>query len=84
MEKCLETNWYRKPIASGRLLNYYSSHKRTTIIKTAVGFIKTVLKISNPKYFGVNKPKVIDTLRVNSFPETTIVALMNALYLYEG
>lgn len=78
----ISTNWYRKSFASGRLLNFFSSHKRTTIINTAENFIKTVLFLSDPEYFNSNKPKVIDTLRDNSFPETTIMALLNKHYTY--
>lgn len=76
----VSTNWYRKIFASGRLLNYYSSHKRTTIIGTAKAFIRTVLKLSDPEHFLSNKPKVKKTLRDNSFPETVIINLMNSEY----
>lgn len=74
------TNWFRKSFASGRLLNYYSSHKRTTIIATAVHFIKTVLILSDSIHFQSNKSIVFRTLRDNSFPETTIISLMNEYY----
>lgn len=76
------TNWHRKYFASGRLLNYFSSHKRTTVINTAAHFIKTVLMISDPDFFRSNESIIIDTLRDNSFPETTIIALMNECYTY--
>lgn len=79
-ENFVLTNWYRKIYASGRLLNYYSSHKRTTVIGTAKAFIKTVLKLSEPEHFLLNKPKVEQTLRDNSFPETVIISLMNSEY----
>lgn len=76
------TNWYRKSFASGRLVNYFSSHKRTTVINTAAHFIKTVLFLSDPDFFRANEQLVITTLRENSFPETTITALMNECYTY--
>lgn len=76
----LSTNWYRKPFASGRLLSYFSSHKRTTILGTAETFIKTVISLSDPKFFNENKPKVIDTLRDNCFPDSVIDTLMNKHY----
>lgn len=76
------TNWHRKGFASGRLLNYLSSHKRTTIINTAAHFIKTVLILSDPDFYKQNEPIIINTLRENCFPETTIIALMNECYTY--
>lgn len=78
----LISNWYRKGFASGRLLNYYSSHKRTTVMGTAEGFIKTVLKLSDPIFYQRNKNIVIETLRDNSFPETLIEVLLLNFYTY--
>lgn len=78
----ISTNWFRKSFASGRLLNYYSSHKRTTVIATAVHFIRTVLILSDHRHFHSNKPIVFRTLRDNSFPEIVIISLMNEHYTY--
>lgn len=74
------TNWYRKAFASGRLLPYYSSHKRSTIMATAEAFIETVIKLSDESFFQVNKPIVIKTLNDNGFPETIVLGLMNKFY----
>lgn len=76
----IKTNWFRKPYASGRLLNYFSSHKRSTITGTAITFIETVIALSDPAFFNSNRQVVLETLRMNSFPETTIMALMNQHY----
>lgn len=81
-ENFLISIWYRKPFASGRLLNFYSAHKRSTIMGTAENFIKTILQLSNPEFFHANKEIVIETLRDNSFTETAILALMNQHYTY--
>lgn len=78
----LVSNWYRKCFASGRLVNYYSSHKRSIILGTAEGFIYTVLKLSDPSFFNANRIKVFQTLVDNSFPETTIEVLLNKFYTY--
>lgn len=74
------TNWYRKHFASGRLLPYFSSHKRSTILGTAEAFIKTVLRLSDSFFYTTNKPLVEKTLRSNGFPETTVQVLMNKFY----
>lgn len=76
----IKINWYKKGFASGRLLNYFSSHKRTTILNTAISFIENVLFISDGEFFNNNKNMVIETLRENSFPESLIMILMNSHY----
>lgn len=76
------TNWYRKHFASGRLLNFYSSHKRATVVATAAHFIKTVLFLSDPRFFHGNRGVIERTLRENSFPEIVIITLMNTFYTY--
>lgn len=81
-EFCICTNWHRKYYASGRLLNFYSSHKRSTILATAAHFIKTVLILSDPKFFHENRERVLETLRENSFPENVIHALVSDFYTY--
>lgn len=74
----IETNWYRKSFASGRLLNFFSSHKRSTIINTAVHFIETIILISDGNFFEDNKNIIYNVLRENSFPESLITILMNS------
>lgn len=73
-------DWFRKYFASGRLLNYLSSHKRSTISETAINFICTIRNLSDGRFFHANKQRIIDTLRDNSFPETVIISLMNEHY----
>lgn len=81
-ENFMITNWYRKTFASGRLLNFYSSHKRSTIEATARGFISTVLQLSDAKFFHTNKGIVEKTLRDNSFPDDFIEIFLNKFYTY--
>lgn len=81
-ENIIIAKWYRKHFASGRLLNYFSSHKRTTILGTAIHFIKTVLTLSDPSFYSANRDIVIETLRDNSFPEDLIELLMLSHYTY--
>ena len=81
-EFCICTNWHRKHYASGRLLNFFSSHKRATILATAAHFVKTVLLLSDPKFFHENKERIFQTLRENSFPENVIYSLVSEFYTY--
>lgn len=80
--KFIITNWYRKGYASGRLVNFYSSHKRSIIFSTAEHFLKTILVLSDPKFFHENETVAFETLINNSFPRLTVVALMNECYTY--
>lgn len=81
-EHCIYTNWHRKYYASGRLLNFYSSHKRSTVLATAAHFVKTVLILSHPRFFHENRERVVQTLRENSFSENVIHALVSDFYTY--
>lgn len=76
----IKTNWFKKPLASNRLLNYYSSHKRSTVLNTARQFIRTVIELSDGNLFMDNKDKIIITLRENCFPETLIITLIHENY----
>lgn len=79
-EKSLITNWYKKPFASSRLLNFYSRHEPNCILQTAIAFIKTILKLSSPCFFQQNKLTILETLRANCFPETVISHLIQKYY----
>lgn len=72
--------WHRKYFYSGRILNFFSSHKRTTVLATATHFIQTVLRLSDASYFRENLPIVRATLLDNNFPETLVLSLINEFY----
>lgn len=79
-ENELITNWYRKPYASMRLLNYESHHEKACILETAKAYIHMAQKISHAKFFQENKARLIEILRKNSFPENEIITLMHENY----
>lgn len=72
----VQTNWYKKPSSSDRLLNFFSSHKRSTVINTAKQYIRTMVELNDSNLFGSNREKIIKTLRLNCFPETLIITLI--------
>lgn len=76
----LITNWYMKPYASMRLLNYESHHEKPCIMETAKAYIHNVLTISHGSFFQQNKELLIEILRKNSFPENEIIVLMHEFY----
>lgn len=78
----LYTNWYKKQIASSRLINWYSSHNRSVILNTAIRFIKTIIELSDEIFFESNKQIIINTLMLNCFPDDKIQILINDHYTY--
>lgn len=74
------TNWYGKEYASQRILNYLSGHTHSTIMNVTKAHIRTVLTLSDPEFFWPNHRHVTNRLRLNNFPETEILCLMNSNY----
>lgn len=72
----IKIDWYQKPTASGRLINFHSKHPRRTIINTASNFINRVLQISDVEFHKKNKDKIRTILKMNSFPQNTIDNLL--------
>lgn len=78
----LYTNWYKKPYASSRLLNYFSYHEKACIIETAKAYIRMIQNLSDGRFFHTNKILLEDILRRNSFPEMEILVLIRENYSY--
>lgn len=72
----IHLNWYQKPTASGRLINYYSKHTKRTIINTAKNLIHRVLNISEEQFHVENKLKIKNILSGNNFPAHIINSLI--------
>lgn len=72
----LKIDWFQKPTASGRLVNFYSKHPRRIIFNTANNFINRVLTISDAEFHSKNKDKIINILKMNNFPRETINNLL--------
>ncbi|XP_075167800.1 uncharacterized protein LOC142239953 [Haematobia irritans] len=73
----LRLNWYQKPTASGRLLNFYSKHNKRIIINTATNFIRRIFNISDPEFHSENEDKIERILQDNNFPQRTIFQLLS-------
>lgn len=71
----ISTNWFSKPYASGRILNYNSSHATQVIYNTAREFTNRVLQLSDSKYRNQNILKIRDILKKNAFPEHVIQSI---------
>lgn len=66
------TKWYHKPIASNRMLNYYSAHPRHTVINTAKAFAERALRLSSTQYKREIINKISAILEKNNFPKDII------------
>ncbi|XP_058977227.1 uncharacterized protein LOC131801989 [Musca domestica] len=64
----LELDWYQKPTASGRIINFFSKHPKQMIINTAKNLVHRVMSISDEKFHNKNKHKIRDILTNNNFP----------------
>ncbi|XP_075148807.1 uncharacterized protein LOC142238661 [Haematobia irritans] len=68
----IKINWYQKPTATGRLINFNSKHPRRVIMNTATNFIRRVHDISDKIFHKDNEDKIRTILRLNDFPNKTI------------
>ncbi|XP_062711019.1 uncharacterized protein LOC134289038 [Aedes albopictus] len=71
------TDWYKKPVASGRILNYFSFHPLTQKLNTATGFIGRVFKLSTCRSENEKKELVRDYLLNNNYSSSLINRLIN-------
>lgn len=73
----IKLDWYQKPMASGRLINFFSNHPKQIIINTASNFIRRVLNISDNVFHKDNKRRISAILHKNNFPSPVILNLIN-------
>lgn len=73
-------DWYRKPTASGRLINFHSKHDRSIIVNTAKNFVKRVLSISDTIYHSKNIETIKEILKDNGFPTYLIKGYIRDYY----
>lgn len=76
----LITNWYHKPIASNRILNYYSRHPENMVKNVAKSFIRRVFTLSHKSFIESNKVIIKRILAKNNFPTKIIESLMHQVW----
>lgn len=70
IQKCggkLKTKWFHKPIASNRILNYYSKHPKHMVLNTAKNFIRKIFTLSHASYYEDNIQTIKRILGKNNF-----------------
>lgn len=63
------TKWHQKPMASGRILNYRSTHPRPTIINTAKSYVYNIFAITHPDLHTKMAMEARKLLMINNYPE---------------
>lgn len=70
------TDWYSKPTASGRMMNYYSTQPQNQKLNTAYNFIKTVFDNSHAQFHNKNYKIITKILNKNNYPPYIIKHLI--------
>lgn len=71
------TDWYQKPISSGRQLNFKSIHPMNQKINTTTGLVDRIFKLSDACFHRKNKAVAFDILRANDYPKNLISRIIN-------
>lgn len=74
----IHTKWYHKPIASNRMLNYYSAHPLHTKKNTARAFVNRAFSLTSHKFHTDVRDKIAAILEKNNFPRKMINDLIHA------
>lgn len=78
-DQTVATEWYSKPIASGRLLNYYSCHPMHTKMNVAVNFAKRVNKFSTNLDPQSISSIIHSRLQQNNYPKQVTNRIINRI-----
>lgn len=76
-DNSITTEWYMKPMASGRLINYNSSHPMSQKLNVCTGLISRIMKLTTNKQPSENAELVKTILRNNNFPATLVNKLLH-------
>lgn len=77
LDNKLRFNWYTKPTASGRIINYNSCHPKKTKINTAYNLISKAIDISDKEFIDNNTTRLKQILNQNDYPPNIIKTLIN-------
>ncbi|CAB0013257.1 unnamed protein product [Nesidiocoris tenuis] len=71
----VSSDWYRKPSASDRCLDFRSTHAYSMKIACAKELIGRALRLCSPEYRETNKILVSNMLRTNGYPRSLVARL---------
>lgn len=75
-QRVVRTDWYVKPMASGRYINYHSYHPMKMKINTVLNMRRRIWQLSHPIYRLNNLNKLVSIMLHNSFPRPLLNKLI--------
>lgn len=75
----LHTQWFQKPMASGRFLNYLSCHHPTTVYNTAKSFVQNMFNVSSPQFHAEIENQAKKLLALNNYPQEKINHIIDSI-----
>ena len=73
----ISTDFYQKPVSSGRILNYHSAHSMSLKYNTALGLIKRVFMFSSTRSTYEKCDLINSILQENNYPKKFINSTIN-------
>lgn len=75
-DRVVKTDWYQKPTASGRYVNFHSFHTMRMKINTVLNLKNRIIKVSHRDFREGNLRKLHKILLQNSFPNNLLKKLI--------
>lgn len=77
-------DWYQKPTASGRFLNYFSNHPTNQKYNTIIAMKNRIVHISDETFLHKNLNRLFQLFLNNGYPRTTLKKLIFNSNFYDG
>lgn len=78
------TDWYQKPTASGRYLNYFSNHPKNHKFNTVIAMKNRVTHISDERFLHENLRKLFGIFANNGYPKSILNKLIYNSNFFDG
>lgn len=75
-DQTVKTDWYMKPTASGRYINYHSYHPKKMKFNTIINLKNRIMKVSHPDFINANLEKLYNIAKNNSYPPRLVNKLL--------
>jgi uncharacterized membrane-anchored protein YjiN (DUF445 family) len=76
----IDVDWYQKPTATNRILNFHSNHPKHQKMNTAEGLLHRAMTLCSDKFVQKNIDTARNTLKENSYSSKTINQLIGKIY----
>lgn len=77
-------NWYQKPTASGRYINYHSNHPLNQKYNTVIAMKNRIIHISDPKFLQDNLKTLRNIFANNGYPKKILNKLIYNSNFFDG